>query len=64
MDTIIEYELGNMSYEEFHEFMWSSGRNLFQEIGEDMYVFYLNAKQGQFYPEQRKALPTNFDWYD
>lgn len=64
MDTIVEYELGNISYEEFHEFMWSSGRFLFQEIGEDMYIFYLNASKGEFYPDNRKKLNTNFTWCD
>lgn len=64
MDTILKYENGDILYSDFQDFMWSSGRFLFQDIGEDMYVFYLMAAEGEFYPDNRKSFPTNYTWCD
>ena len=52
MDTIKAYQEGCLSYDEFQDFMWGSGQRLIEEIGEDQFVFYLLAEEGNYYEKR------------
>lgn len=49
MVTILAYENGEITYEDFQSFLWGSGQMLINEIGEEMFVFYLLADENEYY---------------
>lgn len=52
MNLIEEYEAGLINFEEFEKYIWGCGQRLINEVGLDKFIFYLNAKEGEFYEEK------------
>ncbi|WP_348922099.1 hypothetical protein [Enterococcus rotai] len=52
MNLIDDYEAGLLTYQEFQQFIWGCGQRLINEVGLDMFVFYLNAEEGEFYEQE------------
>lgn len=48
MDTIIDFQDGTVNSDTFQEFMWGSGQRLIEEIGEEVFVFYLFVKESDY----------------
>ncbi|MBO0475186.1 hypothetical protein JZO86_15990 [Enterococcus ureasiticus] len=52
MNLIEEYEAGLISYEEFEKYIWGCGQRLINDVGLVKFIFYLNAREGEFYEEK------------
>lgn len=52
LNIIEEYEKGNVPYEIFKEEIWGYGQRLIYLVGEEKFVFYLTAKENEFYEEK------------
>ncbi|OJG96791.1 hypothetical protein RV18_GL001837 [Enterococcus termitis] len=52
MNIIEEYEAGLINFEEFEKYIWGCGQRLINEVGIDKFIFYLNAKEGEYYDKE------------
>lgn len=52
MNLIEEYEAGLINFEEFEKYIWGCCQRLINEVGIDKFIFYLNAREGEFYEEE------------
>ncbi|WYJ88879.1 hypothetical protein A5888_000598 [Enterococcus sp. 9E7_DIV0242] len=52
MNLIDEYEAHLISYEEFQHHLWESGQQLINAVGLEKFIFYLNAKENQYFKKE------------
>lgn len=52
MNIIDQYEAKLIDYNELQNIIWGCGQRLINEIGIDKFIFYLNAKEGEYYDEK------------